>query len=207
MAKPKTFGNPWTDEEIEKLLILKKQGKSYYQIGRILGRSEGAVTKKVFTIRRSTNKRSSRWTHEEIELLTALAETLPKTKLLTVYNQNATRKDYRKRSIAAISRKLFELGQSVKPQSGWYGTKAIAIGLGFSLPKIHSWLKLGLSHHTEGNRYYVRNDYLIAFILEHPTCLNGLSEDGLQWFLALLLEEKQMRGRNGRPEYTRALEA
>lgn len=202
------FRNPWTESDLEKLLTLKDKGKTYAQISKILGRTESAVTAKAYHLRQRLGKKSQRWTHEETEDLIALAETLPRTQLLLTYNKLAAKKGYRERTMASVCRKLFELGQSVKPQSGWYGTSAIAIGLGFSLTKIHSWLQAGLKHHAEGKHcFYVRNDNLVRFILDHPICLKGISEDGLQWFLALIKEVQEMKGHEGRPEYTRSLTA
>lgn len=208
MATEYNHKHPWTEAEIERLILLRDEKKTFLQIAKIMGRTEGSVTTKYHHLRKTIGKKSRIWTHEETELLIALAETLPRTQLFIRYNKIATKKGHQERTIASIDRKLFELGQSTKPQSGWYGTSAIAIGLGFSLSKIHTWLKAGLKHHAEGKHcFYVRNDHLVNFILSHSECLNDISNDGLQWFIALLNEEREMKGRDGRPENARSLTA
>lgn len=200
----------WTELEIEQLIMLKSQGLEIKEISKKLNRSKSAVQNKWFSIRTSdpaADKLSSSWSHEETELLIALSETLPRSILFARYNQVATSKGYQKRSLNSITLKINELGQSTAPQTGWYGTTAISIGLGFSRNRIEGWLKSGLKSHREGKNIYVRNDHLVEYILERPSCLDGITNDGLHWFLSLLQEEKEMRGRIGRPEYMRALDS
>lgn len=202
-------GQDWTDTEIERLLSLRTDGMSFLKISKLLGRTCNSVRSKWYLIKnvKGKDKVCQSWSHEETELLLALAETLPRTKLLTTYNNAAVKNGFMKRSLPSISAKLFQLGQSLKPQTGWYSARAVYIGLGFSRQKMNNWIKGGLKTHKEGTNIYIRNDNLVKFILDHPTCLNGICEDGLQWFLALLKEEKEMRGYLGRPEYDRALSA
>lgn len=196
----------WSDKDVEVLLTLKNEGKTHAYIAKLLGRTEAAVRRKDNRMRDLMGVRSYRWNKDEIELLTALAETLPRTQLYARYNELAVKKGYQKRTANGINHKLRDLGQSTKPQSGWYSTGAIAIGLGFSLTKIHGWIKhSGLEYYKEGRNYYVRNDALVTWILEHRDSVDHLSLDGQQWLLALFLEEKEMRGRDGRPEHARSL--
>lgn len=202
------YGEAWTEVEVKQLLLLKEDKKTSEQIAKALGRTKASIDYKYHQIKHKLGEKSRTWTHEETEMLTLLAETLPVSLLFIRYNEMALKKGYKKRTLASVKRKLSELGQSLKPSSGWYGIPAISIGLGFSRERIYGWIQSGLKHHAEGKNYfYVRNDHLVAYILSHPNCLNGISDDGLCWFIALLNEEKEMRGYLGRPEYDRALSA
>lgn len=198
----------WTEVAVEELLRLKDSKKTHAQIAEAMGRTKASIDIKYSKIREELGQVSWTWTDEETEVLIALAETLPFSRLVVRYNQIARKKSYQKRSRTAIQNKLTSLGQSLKPSSGWYGVTAVAIGLGFSRERIRGWINNGLKHHSEGaKQFYIRNDNLVDYILSHPNCLNGISSDGIRWFIALLNEEREMRGRDGRPENARSLTA
>lgn len=200
-------GEPWTEAEIERLTLLKGEGKTETEISKILGRTKSAINARWHYIKHGLGDNTRTWKHEETEVLIALAETMPFSQLFIRYNQIAVKKGYRKRTMLSVQSKLLGLGQSITPNSGWYGISAIAVGLGFSKSRIHGWISAGLKHHVEGKNFYVRNDNLVAYILSHPNCLEGISNDGLRWFIALLNEEKEMRNHDGRPEFARSLTA
>lgn len=202
------YREPWTEAEVEQLILLKDSKKTHAQIAEILGRTKASVDIKYSQVRNKSGKASWAWTHEETEILIALAESLPFSQLVIRYNQLAIKKGYQKRTILSVQDKLLSLGQSLRPNGGWYGATAIAIGLGFSKERIRGWINNGLKHHAEGpKQFYIRNDHLVEYILSHPNCLNGISNDGIWWFIALLNEDKEMKKRDGRPEYARSLTA
>lgn len=189
-------GRPWTDKEIERLLILRNEGLAFCQIAKKLGRPISSTKGKYHNIKNvkvSDNPKRD-WSSEEIELLVALSETLPRTKLLIAYNNAAVSNGFIKRSIPSIRKQLHKLGQSMKPQMGWYTIESISIGLGFSRHKVKSWVNTGkIKTHNEGKHTYIRTSDLIKFIVDHPTCILNICEDGLQWFLALLKEEREAK--------------
>lgn len=202
------YKNTWTEAEIEQLLLLKESKKTHAQIAEILGRTKASIDVKYSKVRNDLKEASRIWTHEETETLIALAETLPFSQLVIRYNQLAVKKGYQERTILSVQNKLLNLGQSLRPNSGWYGATAVIIGLGFSRERIRGWINSGLKHHSEGSkRFYIRNDHLVEYILSHPNCLEGISNDGLRWFIALLNEEKEMKNHDGRPECARSLTA
>lgn len=184
----------WTDNEAEALMCLRTDGKNFIEIAKKLGRTPQSVRGKWHGIKRQTGKNlvNNCWSKEEEDLLFGLAESLPKNRLLTAYNNAASKKGFLKRSLPAIISRLHVLGQSAKPQVGWNSVEAIAIGLGFSREKVQRWLDIGkLKFTKEGSYFYVKNSHLIKFIVEHPTSLNGLSPDGLQWFLCVLRDQQK----------------
>lgn len=186
-------GKTWTDNEVERLLTLRNERVSFCQIAQKLDRPISSVKSKYHNIKsvKFIERTNNAWSQEEIELLINLSETLPRTKLLIAYNNVASTKGFVKRSLPSIRKQLHNLGQSLKPQTGWYSVESISIGLGFSNHKIRSWVKTGnLKIYQEGKITYVRASDLIKFILDYPTCVINICEDGLQWFLALLKEEK-----------------
>lgn len=202
------YMSPWTEAEVEQLILLKDRKKTHAQIAEILGRTKASVDIKYSAVRSQLGGVSWAWTQEETEILIALAETLPFSQLFVRYNQIARKKGYQKRTMLSLQSKLINLGQSLRPNSGWYGATAVAVGLGFSRERIRGWINNGLKHHSEGpKQFYIRNDNLVAYILSHPNCLEGISSDGLRWFIALLNEEKEMRNHDGRPEFARSLTA
>lgn len=77
MENPRRQQEKWTSEEDERLEQLIKMGYSYREIGRILGRSEIAVGKRIHRLRRMNKSKVSRkilipWTDEEIRMILEL---------------------------------------------------------------------------------------------------------------------------------------
>lgn len=204
--KGESRGRDWTNHEVEKLLCLRADGVGFDEISEILGRSCNSVRGKWHFIKNQKGeKKAKSWSEEKTELLIELAETLPRTQLIITYNERAVKKGFSRRTLPSISKRLFVLGQSMKPACGWYNMTNTAIGLGFSRQKISNWMKAGLKVDNEGTHVYIRVDNLVKFILDHPTSLDGIPDEGLQWFIAILKEEKEMRGRLGRPDFVKSL--
>lgn len=189
-------GRPWAPGETKRLLTLRDEGYEFGLIAQKLNRPTSSTKGKYYNIKNGKISQHPRrdWTDKEVKLLLDLAETLPKSILLTTYNEEAIANGYEVRSLPSIHHQLKKLGQSSAPQIGWYTVQSISLGLGFSKNKIKGWLETGkLKSHNEGIYTYISVKDLVKFILDHPTCLNGLSPDGQQWFLALLKEEREAK--------------
>ena len=185
--------NTWSDEQLSDLMALKAQGKSYVEIGTILGKNHKTVKSRYYRdfLRQNPKRPQIPWEQKEDDFLLRIAKKLPR--VLTVKNYNAIAKEYGfpSRTPSAINWRLNQLGQASAGKNEYLTRSTVGLGLGFGDKRINLWILDGL----KGTRYnkiiYINKSDLIDYITTNPETLKGITEFGMAWFLSLVKEVRE----------------
>ena len=134
------------------------------------------------------------WADDDLEFLSRHIESLPLPRLVRAFNIWAITNNRPQRSASAIDHKIRRLGYSTKPQIEYFTFKRLAEILGISRWTVAGWKRLNInplqSYQHDGKRmafHYVSRLEFSRFAKNHPECLGGVNEVGLQ----ILLEDSQ----------------
>jgi hypothetical protein len=162
-------------------------------------------------------KNRARWSPEDVQFLSSIAETLPIKRLHNVFNAVASRHKRPLRSINAIKSKLAALGYSIDPRIGYFTLSSLGRVLDCHPSTIRHWCKVGLEYTQKskqpGSLVHIQINDLKAFARKRPELFGGF--DRINLFIALedtklverILEQHPTRNRGIRaPQPVRCIE-
>ena len=130
--------------------------------------------------------RNAHWTHKECMRLMELAGDMPMDMLSRIWNGEATRHGWPKRSRMAIKERVNRLGMSVVPVGKWLSLGALSEMTGITQSALNQWVHAGLlssQQRVRCGKHYVNRRDLRRLARQEPWKFGGCSADGL--FLAL----------------------
>ena len=137
---------------------------------------------------------STEWSEADLEFLNRHIESLPIQRLVRAFNLWAASNNRPQRTKHAIEHKIKRLGFSTKPQIEYYSFPHLSQLLGISAYTVAGWKELAenplQTYQHDGKKKafnYVSLEDFKRFAQNHPECLGGANEIGLQ----LLLEDSK----------------